>query len=362
VARFSNDQFVVVVEDLDDGGDAVELAIRVIEAINEPFMIGADEAFVNASVGIAFAPNGLGTAESLVGNADVAMGRAKDGSVTRYEVYDLEMRAWVEAQRKTEIALRHGIDRSELELFYQPVVALDGGEINGVEALVRWNHPQRGRLLPKDFMSIAEDSGLIVPMGEQILREAIAQSARWNEMATDRPMSVAINLSAPQLAHPALVDVVRSALDDAGADPSRVELEITETVVLDDVDAVVGTLGLLKDLGVRISLDDFGTGYSSLTHLCRLPIDTVKVDRSFVSQLGTGTRDASIVEMVVTMARTLRLDVVAEGVETEQQAAMLRHYGCPFAQGFLFSEPVPAAHIDRCLREARVAGVASQRA
>jgi diguanylate cyclase (GGDEF)-like protein/PAS domain S-box-containing protein len=356
VARFSNDQFVVLVEDLDDVGGSVELAVQIIDAVNDPFMIGADEAFVNASVGIAFAPNGMGIAETLISNADVAMGRARSASLTRYEVFDFEMRAWVEAQRKTEIALRHGIERAEFELFYQPVVALEDGSVSGVEALVRWNHPQRGRLLPKDFIPIAEDSGLIVPMGEQILREAILQAARWSELRSDLdPMSVAINLSARQLTHPELVDVVRSALREAGTNPSAVSFEITETVLLDDVDAVVGTLDSLKDLGVQLSLDDFGTGYSSLTYLCRLPIDTVKVDRSFVSQIGTDSRDASIAEMVVAMARTLHLDVVAEGVETHRQAAVLRRCGCKYGQGFLFSEPQPAADIDALLRGAREA-------
>jgi diguanylate cyclase (GGDEF)-like protein/PAS domain S-box-containing protein len=362
LARFSNDQFVVFIEDLDDVGDAVEAAIRIIEAVNEPFMVGADEAFVNASVGIAFALDGAGTAETLVSNADVAMGRAKSASVTRYEVYDTEMRAWVEAQRKTEIALRHGIERAEFELYYQPVVMLEDGSVSGVEALVRWNHPQLGRLLPRDFIPIAEDSGLIVPMGEQILREAIRQSARWraDRGPDDPPLSVAINLSARQLAHPELADVIGAAIDEADADPSLVAFEITETVLLDDVDAVVGTLNNLRDLGVRLSLDDFGTGYSSLTYLCRLPIDTVKVDRSFVSQLGTGSRDASIVEMIVTMARTLHLDVVAEGVETEQQAEVLRAWGCKYGQGFLFSEPQPATDIDLLLRAARDVSIAGR--
>jgi EAL domain-containing protein (putative c-di-GMP-specific phosphodiesterase class I) len=235
------------------------------------------------------------------------------------------------------------------------VVRLEDGTMSGVEALVRWNHPHRGHLLPGSFIPIAEDSGLIVPLGEQILREAIAQSTRWRTSfaAPADGLSVAINLSGRQLAHPELVDVVRSALEDADADPSLVTFEITETVLLDDVDTVVGSLNDLKDLGVRLSLDDFGTGYSSLTYLCRLPIDTVKVDRSFVSQLGTGTRDASIVEMVVTMARTLHLDVVAEGVETNLQADVLKGYECKYAQGFLYSEPLPASKIDLLLRGAR---------
>ena len=347
LARFSNDQFVVVIEDLEDAGDAVETAIRVIESINEPFLVAADEAFVTASVGIAFAVEGLGRADVLVSNADVAMGRAKSSSITRYEVFDSEMRGWVEGQRKTEIALRHGIEREEFELFYQPVVELDTSEVVGYEALVRWNHPELGLLPPSEFIPVAEDSGLIVALGERILREAIRQSAIWRAAPrSSRSSNVAINLSARQLDTPGLVDAVRHALVDFDADPAQITFEITETVVLNDVETVVHTLTDLKRLGVRLSLDDFGTGYSSLTYLCRLPIDTVKVDRSFISQLGTATRDASIVEMVIAMARTLQLDVVAEGVETAQQAEVLRGWGCRYAQGYLFARPQPVADLD----------------
>ena len=345
LGRFSNDQFVAFLEDQDDLSDAVDDAVRIIEAINEPFMVAADEAFVNASIGIAYAVDGLSDAETLISNADVAMGRAKESSVSRYEVFDSEMRAWVEVQRKTEIALRHGIDRNEFELYYQPVVALETNEICGHEALVRWNHPDLGTLAPASFMPLAEESGLIVPLGEQLLRDAIRQSAAWEADGGGRRANVAINLSARQLESPDLVGVVRAALDEFGADPAKVAFEITETILLDDVDTVVRMLDELKGLGVRLSLDDFGTGYSSLTYLCRLPIDMVKVDRSFVSQIGTGSRDASIVEMVVTMARTLHLDVVAEGVETEEQAAVLRGWGCRYAQGYLFAKPKPVSEL-----------------
>ena len=347
LGRFTHDQFVAFIEDLDDVGDAADTAIRIIEATNEPFLVADDEAFVNASVGIAFALDGQGEAESLISNADVAMGRAQASSITRYEVFDAEMRALVEVQRRTEIALRHGIDRDEFELFYQPVVSLETAAVCGYEALVRWNHPELGLLAPSEFIAVAEESGLIVPLGEQILRAAIHQSARWRDAngVDARPSRVAINLSARQLESPDLAVLVRNALDDFGADPADVTFEITETVLLQDVATVVHTLDELRRLGVRIALDDFGTGYSSLTYLCRLPIDTVKVDRSFISQLGTESRDASIVEMVVTMARTLQLDVVAEGVETEHQAAVLRGWGCRYAQGFLYARPQPVGSL-----------------
>ena len=214
LGRFSNDQFVAIVEDLDDVGTAVDTAITMIEAVSHPFVVAADEAFVNASVGIAFAIEGLGDAETLVSNADVAMGRAKSSSLSRYEVFDADMRAWVEIQRKTEIALRHGIDRHEFELYYQPVVELESTEVCGYEALVRWNHPDLGLLAPAEFIPVAEESGLIVPLGEQLLRDAIEQSARWrDEPGSTHPSKVAINLSARQLEHPGLVSLVREALE-----------------------------------------------------------------------------------------------------------------------------------------------------
>ncbi|MCX7621670.1 MAG: EAL domain-containing protein [Acidimicrobiales bacterium] len=349
VTRFSNDQFVVFVEDLEDVGDAVEIAVRIIEAVNEPFQVAGDEAFVDASVGVAFAPQGMGTAETLVSNADVAMSRAKEGSLNRYEVFDAEMRAWVDNRRRTEVALRRGIERHEFVLHYQPVVALDGGEICGVEALVRWQHPHFGLLPPSEFIPIAEDSSLIVPLGEWIIDEACRQAAAWQARYPGRQFCISVNLSGRQLALPSLPETVKSTLTKAGASASCLSFEITETVLLHDLEMARKTLDGLKEIGVRLALDDFGTGYSPLTYLCDLPIDIVKIDRSFVSQLGQGTRDQSVVEAVISLARTLSLDVVAEGVETEEQADLLRRLGCVYAQGYLFSRPVPAAEIEELL-------------
>jgi PAS domain S-box-containing protein/diguanylate cyclase (GGDEF)-like protein len=355
VTRFSSDQFVVFVEDLEDVGDAVEIAVRIIESVNEPFQILGDEAFVDASVGVAFAPEGMGTAETLVSNADVAMSRAKDSSLTRYEVFDAEMRAWVDNRRRTEIALRRGIERGEFELHYQPVVALDSGEIYGVEALIRWQHPHFGLLPPSEFIPIAEDSSLIVPLGEWIIEEACRQLADWQERHSSRNLRVSVNLSGRQLALPSLPETIAAALAQTSADPACLSFEITETVLLHDVETARKTLDGLKEIGVRLALDDFGTGYSPLTYLCDLPIDVVKIDRSFVSQLGQGTRDLSIVEAVISLARTLDLDVVAEGVETEDQAEMLRTLGCTYGQGYLFSRPIPTAELEDMIAAGRTA-------
>ncbi len=354
VSRFSNDQFVVFAEDLEDVGDAVEIAARIIDSVNEPFYVAGDEAFVDASVGVAFAPEGMGTAETLVSNADVAMSRAKESSLTRYEVFDAEMRAWVDSRRRTEVALRRGIERREFELHYQPIVELETGEICGVEALVRWNHPLFGLLPPSEFIPIAEDSSLVVPLGEWIVEEACRQLAQWQDRHSGRRLCVSVNLSGRQLAQPSLPDTVAAALARTEADPSCLSFEITETVLLHDVEVARKTLDGLKGIGVRLALDDFGTGYSPLTYLCDLPIDVVKIDRSFVSQLGEGTRDMSIVEAVISLARTLDLDVVAEGVETEDQAQTLRALGCNHGQGYLFSRPVPAPDLEDLINAGQI--------
>ncbi|WP_208028998.1 sensor domain-containing protein [Rhabdothermincola sediminis] len=347
VARFGGDQFVVFSDELDDVGDAVWLASKLVEAMKTPFQLGEDdEAFISADVGIAFSPNGAGTAETLVSNADVAYYQAKDRPDQDYDVFDAQMRAWVESHRKLEIALRYGIDRDEFELHYQPIVELATGRVVGLEALARWNHPMLGLLAPKEFIPLAEDTGLIVPLGERLLTQACERLATWQQR---RPgLFVSVNLSGRQLPLPDLVQKVEDCLQHAGADPAGLHIELTETILLRDVEAAATSLEALKRIGVKLCLDDFGTGYSSLSYLWRFPIDTLKVDRSFVSRLGSGDREESIVAMIVGMAGALDLDVVAEGVECAVHAERLLSLGCRLGQGFHFARPCPPAEID-CL-------------
>jgi diguanylate cyclase (GGDEF)-like protein/PAS domain S-box-containing protein len=342
VTRFGENEFVILAEDLDDMNDAVDLAQRIIEAMDIPFDLTVDEAFIAANVGIAFALDGLGTAESLISDADVAMFRAKEQGGSHFEIFDSEMRAWVNSRRKTENALRHGLERDEFELHYQPIVDIESGAIKGFEALVRWDRPHLGLVAPSEFIPVAEESGIIVPMGEWILGEACRQAARWQADLPSGGLTVSVNLSGRQMAQRDIAETVRVALHEAGADPAGLVIELTETVLLDDVEQAVRTLDALRAIGVKLSMDDFGTGYSSLTYLRRFPIDIVKVDRSFVNQLGTDSRDASIVEMVVTLAHGLEIDVVAEGVETREQLDALAGMSCQFAQGYLFARPQPA--------------------
>jgi PAS domain S-box-containing protein/diguanylate cyclase (GGDEF)-like protein len=341
VTRFGGANLVLFAEDLDDVGDAVELATRVVAILDEPYRVGAEEAFITTAVGIAFAPAGMGIAESLVSNADVAMNRARSVGGAGFEIFDADMRRWVDQRRKLDVAMRHGLDRGEFELYYQPVMSIATGTIHGFEALVRWNHPELGVLSPIEFIPLAEDSGLIVPLGEAILRDACTTLARWQAERPEHDLKVSVNLSGRQLALPDLAATVARVLEETGAHARGLDLEITETVLLDDVEAAAQTLDALKAIGVNLAVDDFGTGYSSLTYLCRFPIDVVKVDKSFVSQLGTPSRDASIVSVVVGLAQTLQMAVVAEGVETAEQLRLLEELNCSYAQGYLFSEPRP---------------------
>ncbi len=349
ITRFGGANLVLFAEDLDDVGDAVELAQRVIALLDEPYEVGAEEAFITTAVGIAFAPPGMGAAESLISNADVAMNRARSVGGSGLEIFDADMRRWVDQRRKLDVAMRHGLERGEFELYYQPVMSIATGRIHGFEALVRWNHPELGVLPPIDFIPLAEDSGLIVPLGEAILRDACTTLARWQAERPERDLAVSVNLSGRQLALPDLAATVAEVLHETGAEARGLDLEITETVLLDDVEAAAQTLDALKAIGVNLAVDDFGTGYSSLTYLCRFPIDVVKVDKSFVSQLGTPSRDASIVSVVVGLAQTLQMAVVAEGVETAEQLRLLDELNCSYAQGYLFSEPRPLAQAEALL-------------
>ncbi len=343
VSRFAEDRFVIVLDELVHPTTAADLGTAVVAAMAEPFLLGPDEAFVAAAVGIAVAAGGASTVDQLVSDADVAMARAVAAG-QGLEVFDAEMRAEVEARRTLELSLRRGMERGQFGLAYQPIVDLADGRVVGVEALARWTGGDAPAMGPDQFIPVAEDAGLIVSLGRDLLTQACWHLARWQR---DRPdVFVSVNLSARQLAEPDLVTDVIAALRAAGAQAEGLHLEITETVLLDDVDAAVATLQSLKEIGLRLCLDDFGTGYSSLTYLCRLPVDVVKIDRSFVAGLGTSARDSSVVAAIVGMAGTLGHDLVAEGVETVEQAEHLRALGCGMAQGFLYSRPVGAEAID----------------
>jgi diguanylate cyclase (GGDEF)-like protein/PAS domain S-box-containing protein len=349
-ARTGGDEFVIVCADLDDPAEAETIAGRVADVLGDPFTVHGRTVFVTASIGIALAERGA-SAGDLLRSADAAAYLAKDRGRNRYEMFDDALRAATTAALEIETDLHRAVDRHQLFLRYQPVVELTTGHVLGAEALVRWQHPQRGLLNPDQFLPAAEASGLVVAIGREMLD--LAAGALAAVPAEALPV-VNVNLSPRELAQRDLVDRIRDVLDDKGVDPRRLCIEITENAVLDDLDIAISTLDAIRALGVRLAIDDFGTGYSSLSYLRRLPVDTVKIDRTFTSELGDDDTDVTIVSGIIGLARGLGLQVVAEGVETRRQAATLVQLGCTQAQGFLYSPPVALDDVLR-LRELPVA-------
>ncbi|TMK88132.1 MAG: EAL domain-containing protein, partial [Actinobacteria bacterium] len=313
-------------------------------ALADPFLVTGREVFVSMSVGIALARDADQRPQALLRDADAAMYLAKDRGRARFEVFDEAMRDQSTERLLLENALRRAPERGELRALYQPIVRLSDGAMIAAEALVRWVHPERGLLEASQFVPLAEETGIIVRIGGWVLNEACRQAASW--AGDGKAPAVSVNLSARQLSRPDLVDVVDEALTASGLDPDRLWLEITESVLMEDADTAVAALERLRRLGVHLCVDDFGTGYSSLAYLRRFPVDALKVDRSFVAGLGQDPEDSAIVEAVVSMAHSLRLSVVAEGVETDEQLARLRDLGCELAQGFYFAAPVPSSALD----------------
>lgn len=341
IGRLSGDAFVIVLGELDDESSAMLTAEAVLEAFAEPFVVNGEDHVVGVSIGITIAHDAA-TPQELLGDADAALFRAKELGRGRIEAFDRELRERVTQRVRTERELRGAVERGELSLRYQPIVDLRSGEVEAVEALVRWQHPDRGLVSPIDFIQVAEESGLIVPLGEWVLETACRQGAEWlKTMTFPRPLQISVNLSARQLAAPGVRTRITETLQRTGLPATNLSLEVTESVLIEQEDAVEILTDLRKQ-GVRIMLDDFGTGYSSLSYLRRFEVDALKIDRSFVTELGERRQDALIVAALVQMAAALGIDAVAEGVETAQQAQLLRVLGCELAQGFHFARPLPA--------------------
>ena len=345
VARLGSDEFAIVQVSPNGPPEAGALAVRLIEALGAPYELAGRQVMVGTSIGVAMAPTDGREPDVVMKNADLALVRAKGDGGSTYRFFERDMDARMQARRALEIDLRRAVAKGEFEVYYQPIVDVKTGMISSCEALVRWRHPQRGMVAPMEFIPIAEETGLIVPLGEWVLRQACAEAANW-----PRDVRLAVNVSPAQFKSGNLVSVVKSALADSRLPANRLELEVTELVLLRKSEGALDALHRLRDLGIRIAMDDFGTGYSSLGYLRSFPFDKIKIDQSFIRDLPKGD-SLAIIRAVVGLSRSLGITSTAEGVETEEQLASVSTEGCSEIQGFLFSRPKPAAEIEGLLQD-----------
>jgi diguanylate cyclase (GGDEF)-like protein len=349
LARFGGDEFVVLMEDVERPEDAVRVTERIVESLREPFVVEGRELFLRTSIGVALGTARQNSPEDLLRDADTAMYEAKEAGLG-YRMFDPAMYERVVGRLELENELRRAIEAEEFVVHYQPIMSLKTGEMWGVEALVRWSHPERGLLDPWEFIAVAEQSGIVVPMGEGVLEEACGQAKEWQEEHPRIPaLVISVNLSARQLQRPDIAQIVERVMKKTGLESRYLRLDITETVYIKALEGNTQALDELRSLGVSISIDDFGTGYSSLAYLKRLPANALKIDKSFVKGLGEDLEDTAIVGMVRELAHTLGMEAIAEGVESEAQATLLKEIGCDMAQGYHFSKPLPPEEIPALL-------------
>ncbi|MDH5490257.1 MAG: EAL domain-containing protein, partial [Rhodospirillaceae bacterium] len=339
VARLGGDEFTITMPNLDDLKNAPIVAQRSLEALSKPFVIGGHEAFVSASIGITIFPDDATTSQELLKNADAAMYKAKDEGKANYQYFTADMNLQVKERMIIKNGLIKALENDELSLFYQPKLDMKTNKITAVEALMRWDNPELGSITPFVFIPVLEESGLVVEVGEWAIKRACEQHNEWLKRGLP-PMKMAVNLSARQLREKAFVSIVEKTLKKAKLDVKYFEVEITESMLMSDAPNIVAALRKLHEMGIHVSMDDFGTGYSSLSYLKRFPIDTIKIDRSFVSDIATDQDDAEIIRTIINMGKTLNRNVIAEGVETVEQFNMLKEYECDEIQGYYISRPL----------------------
>lgn len=364
IARFGGDEFVILLGNIKDESDATMIADRINNILIEPFCLKNHELYVGITIGIAISNHEYQQPEEVLRDADTAMYNAKLRGKACYLVFDKSMHINALDRLELEIDLRQAIERKEFILHYQPIITIKNQNIIGFEALVRWNHPQRGFLLPMEFIPVSEETGLIIPLSSWIIREACAQMHRWRQqVVSDSPLVMSINISPVHFKHPGFVDQIIKILDETKLNAEFLALEITETVIMGNTDQMITVLSRLKDLGIKIHIDDFGTGYSSLSYLQMFPINTLKIDKSFIGRLTGTKRDTEIVKSIIQMAHNMKLHVIAEGVEKAENLTALENLECEYAQGYLFSYPLNKNEAEMLLMQRRMhAGVGDCRA
>lgn len=363
VARSGGDEFVVLIDHLREEHDVAYVAERIQKILAVPITLDEREVFSTVSIGITMSSSLCECAEDLLRDADTAMHRAKSNGKARYEIFDPQMREQALRIMQMETDLRRALSRQEFVLYYQPIISFDSGRLAGFEALIRWNHPVRGFIGPGEFIPIAEDNGMINPIGRWVLLEACRQMREWQRKAPGGlPLTMSVNLSGKQFSQPNLIEMIAGILQETGLPASFLKLEITETVIMENSDSAAEMLNELKALGSQLAIDDFGTGYSSFSHLHRFPIDTLKIDRAFVSRMDTSRESSEIVRTILSLAHNLKMSVVAEGVETSSQIKQLRNLGCEYGQGYFLHRPMPAADAGNLIAEEMQATVKNRKA
>ncbi|WP_455219684.1 putative bifunctional diguanylate cyclase/phosphodiesterase, partial [Kaarinaea lacus] len=346
--RWGGDEFTIILEDIEDPESVASIAERIIIGMTGPIAIGKQEIIITTSIGIAVYPGDSNTSEALIKNADAAMYHAKGSGRNRYEFYTPEMNARAQERLELESGLQKALQNEEFVLHFQPKYCADSNKLLGVEALIRWQHPSYGLVMPDRFISSLEENGLIIAVGEWVLRSACAQNKMWQDAGLE-PVTMSVNISAVQFRNAKLIDTVARVLEETGLEPRYLELELTESMFISNTEAAIDSMNLLKDLGVSLSIDDFGSGYSSLSYLKRFPVDYLKIDRSFIKDIEINRKDAAITSAIAGLAHSLNMRIVAEGVESEGQLNYLKSQGCQELQGYLFSRPVPAAEVSEQL-------------
>jgi diguanylate cyclase (GGDEF)-like protein len=361
IARLGGDEFTILLEDLKSNNEAIHVAERIQRELSKPFELDGRHLSTSASIGIAPSSTGYEHPEDILRDADTAMYYAKSVGGNTHQVFEKSMHTRAVKLMQMQADLRRAIENEELFVEYQPIVSLETFRVTGFEALARWKHKDQGLINPSQFIPVAEETGLIIQMGEWILRQACAQTRAWQDQyPTENPLTISVNLSGKQLAQPDLIEQVEKILRETNLDPSALKLEITESAMVENEEAARGMLRRLRMLGVGLSIDDFGTGYSSLSSLHRFPISTLKIDASFVRRMSGQNENTEIVRTIMSLADNLGMDVTAEGVETLEQVTKLRTFGCEKGQGFFFSRPVSAANAEALLTETISLGHATQ--